>query len=111
MTLSGTQGLVLTKLDVLSGMTPIKVCTAYEVSGKRLPTVPADAAVLESAKPVYEELPGFEGTLDPQDYARFPKAARDYVSYIEKALGIPVSFVSTGPARDAFIKRGPDIWS
>ncbi|MBI3726573.1 adenylosuccinate synthase [bacterium] len=109
--LSGTDGLVLTKLDVLSGMTPIKVCVAYEVKGTRLATVPADPSVLEAVTPVYEELPGFEGALDPTDYDRFPKAARDYVAYIERALGVPVSFVSTGPARDAFIRRGPSVWS
>ncbi len=109
--LSGTNGLVLTKLDVLAGMKPLKVCTAYERNGVRLPTVPAEPGVLEGVKPVYEELPGFDGPIDAKDYDRFPKAARDYVSYIEKALGIPVSFVSTGPARDAFIRRGAGVWS
>ncbi len=109
--LSGTDGLVLTKLDVLSGMGPIQVCTAYECRGKKLDHVPADVRMLEECRPVFEELPGFDGPVDRTSFEKFPETARRYVEYIEKQLGVPVSFISTGPERDAFIVRGAGLWS
>lgn len=109
--LSGTNGLVMTKLDVLAGMGPIKVCTAYECRGKKLDRVPADVNMLEECRPILEELPGFAGHLDKTDYARFPVEAQRYLDYVEKQLGVPVAYISTGPERDAFIRRGAPLWS
>jgi adenylosuccinate synthase len=103
--LSGTHGLILTKLDVLAGMGPIQVCVAYERGGKRLDRVPADMRTLEEVKPVLEELPGFDGALDAHDYEKFPKTAKDYIAFIEKRLKTPVTHISTGPNRDQFILR------
>lgn len=108
--LSGTHELVLTKLDVLAGMGPIKACVAYEHQGKKLDRVPADISVLEACRPVYEEVPGFQGPIDKTSFERFPTEARRYIEFIEKRVGIPVSFISTGPERDAFIKRGSGRW-
>jgi adenylosuccinate synthase len=109
--LSGTTGLVLTKLDVLAGLGKIKVCVAYEVGGKRTDYVPASIRELEQAKPVLEELPGFEGALDSTDEKKFPKPARDYLDYLEKRVGVPIAYISTGPGRDQIIQRGPGVWS
>lgn len=108
--LSGTHGLVLTKLDVLAGMGPIKVCTAYECRGKKVDRIPADVNMLEECTPILEELPGFDGALDKVSYERFPANAKSYIAYIEKQLGVPVDFISTGPERDAFIQRGAPVW-
>jgi adenylosuccinate synthase len=109
--LSGTTGLVLTKLDILAGLGTIKVCVAYDLHGARVSDLPASVGDLEAVKPIYEELPGFEGTLDGTDAGKFPKAARDYLDFLEKRLGIPVAYISTGPGRDQLIQRGAGVWS
>lgn len=109
--LSGTQGLVVTKLDVLAGMGPIKVCTSYEARGKKIDRVPADVNQLAECRPVYEELPGFEGPIDKVSFEKFPENAKRYLAYIEQKLGVRVSWISTGPERDAFIARGAPLWS
>ncbi len=108
--LSGTQALVLTKLDVLAGMGPLKVCVAYECRGKRIDRVPADIQMLEECRPVYEELPGFEGPIDKASFEKFPENAKRYIDYVEKKLGVSMSYISTGPERDAFIRRGAPQW-
>ena len=108
--LSGTQALVLTKLDVLAGMGPLKVCVAYECRGKRIDRVPADIQMLEECRPVYEELPGFEGPIDKSSFEKFPENAKRYIDYVEKKLGVSMSYISTGPERDAFIRRGAPQW-
>ncbi|NQU97505.1 MAG: adenylosuccinate synthetase, partial [Chloroflexi bacterium] len=65
---------------------------------------PIDSAVLERCKPIYEEIPGWEGTTagltDPD---QLPVGARRYVEHLERLLGIPASIISTGPTRDETI--------
>ncbi|MFH1393451.1 MAG: adenylosuccinate synthase [Candidatus Micrarchaeota archaeon] len=99
--INGVTEIVLTKVDVLSGLKEIKVCTAYEIDGKKVKNWPLQIEKLEEAKPVYETLPGWSGDISKvRDMDLLPENAKRYVRYIEKALGINVSIVSVGPKRD-----------
>lgn len=96
--------MVITRLDILDGFETINVCVAYELDGERIERFPVDSAVLKRCKPVYEEIPGWEGTTagltDPD---QLPAGARRYVEHLERLLGIPASIISTGPTRDETI--------
>ena len=103
-TLNGLTGIVLTKLDVLDGIDPIKVCTGYRLGGKNIDYFPSDLDVLAQCEPIYEELPGWEGTVkDARSFDQLPKNAQDYVRAIENWLNIPAQIVSVGPGRDETI--------
>ena len=104
--IQGATELALTKLDVLSYLDEIPVCTAYELDGERTDRFPFPAD-LDRAKPVFESLPGWGG-IDIGGVRRFedlPKNAQDYVLYVEKALGVHIRYVSVGPGRDDYILR------
>ncbi len=98
----------MTKLDVLSGIPKIKVATHYELNGKKLDgQMPATLEELAKCKVVYEEHNGWtEDISNITDFGKLPKNAQNYVSAIEKSLGIPISWIGTGPAREAmFLKK------
>jgi adenylosuccinate synthase len=96
---NGLDGLALTKLDVLTGLDEIKVCTAYKTPAGVTSEFPIDDA--EHAVPVYESMPGWHGDLGPvRTMAALPEAARRYVDRIERDSGCPVVLVSVGSRRD-----------
>lgn len=98
---NGLTGLVVTKLDVLSGLKTIKVCTEYHYQGRRLKEFPASLAVLKACRPVYRRFKGWEESLcGIRRFEKLPPAARYYVRSIEKSLGIPMTLISVGPARE-----------
>ena len=100
----GATELALTKLDVLSALPEIPVCTAYEVDGERTGSFPSGGA-LERAKPVYEYLPGFPGAdiSGCRSFADLPAAAQRYVRYVEEAVSCRISYVSVGAEREEYI--------
>jgi adenylosuccinate synthase len=107
--LTGVTGIVLTKLDTLAGFGPLQVCVAYERDGKRVDCTPADEEGWATLKPVYEAMPGIPATpafMGASSEAALPREAKDYVAFIEKRLGVPVTVISTGPQREAMIRRG-----
>ncbi len=96
--------LVLTKLDILSGLAEIPVCVAYELDGRRVDSFPTDLSVLAQCRPVYETLPGWaEEITGARRPAGLPANARRYVDFVAEAAGVPVSYVSVGPGREQFI--------
>ena len=96
--------LLITKLDVLSGLKTIKVCTGYTCAGKAVAGFPSDLAVLETSTPVYDELDGWQDDLTGVTrYEQLPDAAKRYISYIEQKTKTPVSMVSVGYRRDQII--------
>lgn len=104
---NGLTEIVLTKLDVLGGLERLKVCVAYEGECGRLEHFPADLALLQRCRPLYEELPGWsEDISGARTFADLPPAARGYVEWIEAHLGLPVTLVSVGPERSQTIVRG-----
>ena len=101
--------LFLTKLDVLSGLKEIPVCVAYERNGKQLATLDfsGDARLLEQCHPLYQSLPGWDADLRAcRTWDDLPVAARAYVEFIEKTIGVPVRTISVSPERLAMIQRG-----
>ena len=103
--MQGATELAFTKLDILSYMKEIPVCTHYEIDGVKTADFPFPA-LLEKARPVYTVLPGWQ--CDISGVRRFedlPAAAQDYVLFAEKALGCPIKYVSVGAARDEIIER------
>ncbi len=104
--LNGYTSIALTKLDVLLDLEPIKVCVAYDLNGKVLDYPPEDTADLAACKPVYQELPGWDDDLTGvQSFDDLPPAAKDYVLYLEDKMGVPVEFISVGPARDQTFRK------
>ena len=102
--LNGITAVALTRLDVLDRLPVIKVCTAYRIDGRTTETIPASAAALARAQPVYHELPGWQqDTSGVRRFADLPSQARAYVRYIEDVLGAPVCLVSVGPEREQAI--------
>ena len=97
---NGLWGLALTKLDILSGLDTLKICTAYELDGVRLTELPGDIEDFSRVQPIYEELPGWEQTLaGARTVDDLPQAAQRYVRRIEDLVGIPVVCVSVGAER------------
>jgi adenylosuccinate synthase len=96
--------LVLTKLDILSGLPEIPVCVAYELDGRRVESLPHDLKALARCRPIYETLPGWAedvmGVRRPED---LPAAARWYIEFVSAGAGVPVSYTSVGPGREQFI--------
>lgn len=95
--------IALTKLDILSNMDKIPVCTAYTLNGERINRFPFPSA-LKNAKPVIEYLDGWMCDISKvREWERLPRAAQEYVLFIEKSIGCPITYVSVGPERDSII--------
>ncbi len=100
--INGLTDIALTKLDVLSEFDRLKVCVAYETDDGRFDEFPRQQRVLYESRPVYEELPGWaEDISGARSLEDLPQKARDYIAYVEKAAGVPVTMVSVGPQRAA----------
>ena len=103
--LQGATALALTKMDVLSYLDEIPVCVAYKLHGETVHRFPYTPDLYES-EPVYETLPGWKCDISGvRRYEDLPKAARDYVEFIEARVGCPIRYVSVGAERDALIIR------
>jgi adenylosuccinate synthase len=99
--LNGLSELLITKLDVLSGFETVKICTGYRVDGEEFDDVPPHQSLLHNAEPIYEELDGWNEEIDEaRSFEDLPKNARAYVRRMEELVGVPVSVVSVGPARE-----------
>lgn len=97
--------LVLTKLDILSGLEKVPVCVAYELNGQRLEHYPSNLDMLTKCQPVYETLGGWQEDVMPaRRMADLPTNARRYIEYIAQATRTPIKFVSVGPGRDQIVQ-------
>jgi adenylosuccinate synthase len=95
---NGITALALTKLDVLSGFEELPICVRYRLpDGTETEELPAHQSDFHHCRPVFETLPGWGHDLVED---RLPGAARDYVRFVEGALGVPVALVGTGAARE-----------
>jgi adenylosuccinate synthase len=101
---NGLTDFFLTKLDVLTGWKEIPVCVAYEIDGKRVEELPASQSDFHHAKPIYENLPGWtEDISGARKLSDLPKNAQDYIAFLEKISGAPMSAIGVGPGRDQTI--------
>ncbi len=101
---NGLTELAVTKLDVLTGIDPLKVCVGYQCRGKTLKDFPPDLEDLAACEPVYEELPGWQEDLSgASDLSSLPDNAKAYVNRMAELTGVPVTMVSVGKEREKTI--------
>mgnify|MGYP001560473935 FL=1 len=97
---NGVDSAVLTKLDVLDEQKTIKICTGYKFGGKMYDLFPTNMAALPECQPVYKEVPGWQkDTSRIHNMKDIPSDAKNYISTLEKILGIKVEMLSVGPDR------------
>ena len=108
--LNTMNALVVTKLDVLSGIDPLKVCVRYRhPEGAVFDEFPYHQSIIHTAEPEYEELPGFEGDIgNARKESDLPKEARDYLEAISDHAGAPMRLVGVGPGREQVIWMGEE---
>jgi adenylosuccinate synthase len=110
--INGLTGISVMLLDVLTGMKTLKICTAYELDGKIVKTVPASLSAYNKCRPVYEELPGWdEDITGVKSFDELPATAQAYLKRIEELTGVEIVMFSVGPdekqtviRRDVFVK-------
>ena len=97
--INGVTKLMMMKSDVLSGFKTIKVCTSYEYRGSEIDYLPYDIGD-DSLKPIYKEFEGWDEDITGlRDFNSLPKNLKNYISYLEKELEIPIAIISVGPDR------------
>jgi adenylosuccinate synthase len=103
--LNGITDLVLTKLDVMHDIEPLRFATAYTtVDGETLTDYPYEFALLDSVSPVYEEVDGFSGDISGvRDFKSLPAGARDYVDFVSNNAGAPVTLLGVGQSREQIV--------
>ena len=102
--INGLTDFFLTKLDVLTGWEKIPVCVAYEIDGVRIEELPASQSDFHHAKPIYEYLAGWKENISKaKTFNDLPKNAQEYVKFLEKISGAPISAIGVGPGRDETI--------
>jgi adenylosuccinate synthase len=103
--INGCESLAVTKLDVLDTEPVIKVCVAYEKNGTSFKNFPASLEALNKAKPVYEELPGWQEKISgATELAELPQKAKDYLAFLKRTLNTEISFISIGRERNQVIR-------
>jgi adenylosuccinate synthase len=101
---NGIGTFALTKLDVLEGVDPIKLCVAYKINGKRVTEFPAGRGAQMKIVPIYKNFKGFKGNLrEIKDYNKWPKEARTFVAALEKEIDAKCALISLGKARNETI--------
>jgi len=102
--INGTSWLVVTKLDVLDELAEIPLCVGYKVDGKATTEIPAHASGYDAIECIYQTMPGWRtSTQGITELEKLPKAAREYLNFLEKESGARVGMVSTGPGREQTI--------
>jgi len=115
---NGFTSMAITKLDVLGGIDPLKICVGYRLDGRAIHEMPASSAALARCEPILIEMPGFpnqplevwldlakKAAEEGLGYSALPAAAQAYIRHVEDLLGVPVNSVGIGPDRDATIER------
>ncbi len=106
---NGLSGLCITKLDVLDGLSELKICTGYMLDGALTDILPMGADEIARCEPVYETISGWtQSTVGVTDYQQLPSEARLYLERIAQLTGVPIHMVSTSPDRDhTILMRDP----
>ena len=103
---NGLSDMLLTKLDILSGLDELKLAVAYEIDGQRHDFPPQTNAQLERARPVYESLPGWNEDISQcRRFSELPPAALSYIERVSALCDVPIDCVSVGPERDQLVQR------
>lgn len=103
--INGLTELALTKLDILTGLEPLRICTAYRKGGQVYQDLPLGPGELAGFEPVYEELPGWQNDLrSTRTWEELPPQSRAYILRIEELSSVPVRTVSVGPERQQVVE-------
>jgi len=104
--INGIKELAIMKLDVLDGIKKIKICNAYKYKGRILKDFPHDFEAVQKARPIYEEIDGWDQLTEGlKSYNQLPANAKKYISRLEQLLKVRVCYISTGSKRDSMIIR------
>ena len=102
--------IALTKLDILDVLETVRICVAYDINGVRVTSLPADVGMLERAVPVYVDMPGWQAdTTAARRVEDLPLAAQNYVRFLSREAGAPITILGIGPARDE-VMLVPPAW-
>ncbi|MHB2028847.1 MAG: adenylosuccinate synthase [Acidimicrobiales bacterium] len=97
--------IALTKLDVLDTLAEIKVCVGYQANGVHYDYPPYHQSILHEVTPIYETLPGWQRDITQStSFADLPDAAKKYVAFLEKTIGVAITVVGVGPGREQFVR-------
>lgn len=103
---NGFSEMMLTKLDILSGLDELKLAVAYEIDSQRYDYPPVTNELLLRAKPIYESLPGWREDIGGcREFAQLPLAAQRYVERVSTLCDVPINSVSVGPERDQLVMQ------
>jgi len=103
---NGLTGIALTKLDILNSFENIKVCTEYELNGRKIKNMTGALNELQNVKPIYQNIKGWNTDIvDIDSYNQLPYEAQEYIHYLESEIGVPISIISIGPKRHQIINR------
>ncbi len=106
--INGYTSAVLTRLDVLDGFDPVRICTAYELDGEVIYNMPGSVSDLKRCKPIYEDHTGWQSpTASATKLEDLPKEARAYIDRLEELVGCTIDIISTGPRRHETIMVRP----
>ncbi len=109
--LNGVSVAALMRLDILDDQPKLKICTGYEFRGAKHDHPMANISHYKHAKPLYEEFPGWEQEIGAAKcWDDLPKNCRDYVERVGELIGAPIQLIGTGPRRDQFVTRGPELF-
>ena len=104
--ISGVENIVLTKLDVLDELDELKICIGYRINGKKFDYLPFGENFQSKAKPIYKKVQGWQkSTYGMTKWSDLPTAAKNYITTIEKIIGVDIAIISTGPERSQTIDR------
>lgn len=104
--INGLDALAIPKLDILSGINPLKIAVGYKINNKKTNFFTIDLEELAKAKVIYQELPGWkEDITKVRKFNQLPKQARNYIKKIETFTGLPVKLIGVGPGRSQIIKK------
>lgn len=99
--MNGLTDLVITKIDILTGLKEILACVAYEIDGQRYDYIPSDPTLVAKAKPIYQRFPGWtEDISQVRNYEQLPANCKVYLEAIAQFVGVPITMVSVGPDRE-----------
>ena len=102
--INGLTELTVTKLDVLSGLHPLKICTGYREGPIIHPELPLGPSDLSPFEPIYEELPGWQADVShARHWSDLPGDAQNYIQRIAELTDVPVTMISVGPERDQIV--------
>ncbi|MBU0599651.1 adenylosuccinate synthase [bacterium] len=104
--INGFKSIIMTKLDILSGLKEIKICTGYKYKERILKDFPSSLEILGSCQPIYEILPGWEEDISEiSNFKDLPSQAKGYLSKVEELLEVKIELISTGPKRFQITSR------